>query len=96
MRKLGRHTKHAAEKFYSWDAFMERTQIAKVCPFCRTPAQFSDGEYIERIKTRVEADDAGAICQLVCFYSHGRGVPQDSVKAVKLYLKAGKLGCAGA
>ena len=65
------------------------------CPFCRAPdAHISDGEYIERLKKRVEADDSTAIYNLGSFYSRGgMGLQQDKGKAMELWLRAGKLGC---
>ena len=65
-----------------------------LCAFCRTPGDASDGEYIERLKKRVEANDAVAIYNLGCYHAHGKyGVRQNLKKANKLYLRAGELGC---
>lgn len=69
----------------------------KLCPFCRAPEATSDGERIERIKKRVEADDAIAIHTLGYYYSDGdMGFPQDHGKAMELWLRAGDLGHATA
>ena len=51
--------------------------IRDICPFCRAPEHSSDGEYIERFKKRVEANDAEAIYRLGCFYNRGSfGLPK--------------------
>ena len=64
-----------------------------LCPFCRTPASTSDEELIERIKKRVEVDDAGALTELGSYYYNGRmGLRQNHKKAMKLCLRAGELG----
>jgi TPR repeat protein len=65
----------------------------KLCPFCRTPEATSEAEAIERLKKRVEADDANAMRNLGNLYSHGEmGLPQDYNKAMELWLRAGELG----
>lgn len=65
-----------------------------ICPFCRTPAQASDKETIERIMKRIDANDAEANYALGCYYYDGRmGLRQNRKKANKLWLRAGKLGC---
>jgi len=67
------------------------------CPFCRTPHPTSDEEIVERINKRAEMNDANAIYNLGCFYSRGSyGFPQDCVKALELYHRAGELGYANA
>ena len=69
----------------------------ELCPFCRIPVHTSDGEGIERLKKRVEAEDANAIYQLGCKYYHGdMGLPQDRDKGMELWFRAGELGCAQA
>ena len=68
-----------------------------LCPFCRTPKPTSHGEIIERIKKRVDANDAIAMYELGCHYYNGRkGLTQNHNKAMKLYLWAGELGYAAA
>ena len=63
------------------------------CPFCRTPAPYSDEEYKERIQKRVELGDAEAIFTVGCYYDEGRyGFPQNYTKAFELYHRAGDLG----
>ena len=67
--------------------------IEETCPFCRTPAWGSDEEYNERLQKRVELDDTDAIFMLGCFYRDGEyGFPQDDVKALELFVRAGDLG----
>ena len=69
----------------------------RLCPFCRTPEVTSEGDALERIKTRAEGDDAKAIYNVGCLYKHGRmGLPQDYGEAMELWLRAGELGCAPA
>ena len=68
-----------------------------LCPFCRAPETTSDGERIERLNKRVEANDANGTFVLAFYYSTGEsGLTQDYEKAIELYLKAGKLGSARA
>ena len=68
-----------------------------LCPFCRTPATTSEGEYVKRIMKRVEAGDTSSINNLGSLYSLGAmGVPQDYEKAMELWLQAGELGHARA
>jgi len=63
------------------------------CPFCRTLAPKSDEEGNEREKKRMDVGDAIAIYNLGCYYQEGSyGFPQDRVKALELYHRAGDLG----
>eukprot|EP00979_Chaetoceros_neogracilis_P002286 scaffold395_cov265-Chaetoceros_neogracile.AAC.30 len=63
------------------------------CAFCRTEAPTSDEEQIERLKKRVEADDAEAMIHLGKCYQLGKnGLRQDNAKALELYHKSAKLG----
>ena len=63
------------------------------CPFCRTPVPTTDKEIIERLKKRMEVDDAYAFGMMGSYYDRGEcGVPQDSAKALELYHRAGKFG----
>jgi len=63
------------------------------CLFCQTEAPSSDEEDIERLKKRVEANDAWAMFHLGSYYQHGMlGLRQDHAKALKLYHKSAKLG----
>ena len=62
------------------------------CAFCRTP--FPTGEeMIERLKKRMEVGDTNAFRMMGCHYYVGEyGLPQDSVKAIEFWHKAGKCG----
>ena len=65
----------------------------RLCPFCRTSHSTSDGEFIERIKKRVEAGDAEAIYILGWHYRDGlSGLQQDRKKAFQFFIRAGELG----
>ena len=64
------------------------------CPFCRTPAPYSIEEYNERVQKRVEVGDPKAMFHLGYNYDDGEfGFPQDSAKALELFIRAGELGC---
>jgi len=63
------------------------------CVFCRNEAISSDEEDIERLKKRVEANDALAVVRLGSYYEYGMtGLQQDHAKALELYHKSAKLG----
>uniref|UniRef100_A0A7S2Q118 MYND-type domain-containing protein n=1 Tax=Skeletonema marinoi TaxID=267567 RepID=A0A7S2Q118_9STRA len=65
------------------------------CPFCRVVATEDDKEYVKRIEKRAATNDAEAIQFLAGLYTDGKkGLKQDHVKAMQLYMKAGKLGSA--
>ena len=65
-----------------------------ICPFCRAPLVTSEGEYIKIVEKRVGADDPVAMCSLGGHYYRGeRGLPQNCKKAMKLWIRAGELGC---
>eukprot|EP00979_Chaetoceros_neogracilis_P003372 scaffold588_cov282-Chaetoceros_neogracile.AAC.11 len=67
------------------------------CVFCRTEPSSSDEEEIERIKKRVEANDAQAMFLLGSYYHFGvKGLRQDHAKALVLLHKSAKLGHNGA
>ena len=67
--------------------------VGKKCPFCRTPTPTSDKEIIERLKKRMELEDTYAFAMIGSYYSNGLyGLPQDSVKALECWHKAGKFG----
>ena len=69
----------------------------RICAFCRTPLHTSSGEYIKRIKKRVEADNAEATYLLGFFYRQGEnGLQQDHGKALDLWRRAAELGSAAA
>jgi hypothetical protein len=63
------------------------------CVFCRTEATPSNEVEIERMKKRVEANDAQAMINLGTYYQFGKmGLRQDNAKALELYHKSAKLG----
>ena len=67
------------------------------CPFCRVGTPASDEEIVERLKKRVEVNDAIAINSLGTYYSNGmNGYPQNHTKALGLYQRAAELGYVGA
>ena len=64
----------------------------KKCPFCRTERPTSI-ERIKRCKKRAELGDAEAIFKLGNIYRVGKfGFPQDDVKALELFVRAGDIG----
>jgi len=64
------------------------------CPFCNSDRSSKTvEEEVEELMKRVEANDAGAVCQLGSYYYDGlKGFPQDLAKAMELYAKAADLG----
>jgi len=63
------------------------------CVFCRSEASSSDEERIERIKERVEDNDAWAIYNLGKYYQFGmKGLRQDHSKTLELFHESAKLG----
>jgi len=69
----------------------------RVCPFCRTPTPTSEKEAIKREKKRVNLSDPMAICNHGNYYRDGmNGFAQNHTKALELWHRAAKLGCAGA
>ncbi|KAL7527499.1 hypothetical protein ACHAXR_001986 [Thalassiosira sp. AJA248-18] len=72
----------------------ENSNTERICPFCREPEHTSNAELIKRMEKRVEAGDAFAMHALGGQYQRGIGVPQDSNKALELWHRAAKLGCA--
>jgi TPR repeat protein len=68
------------------------------CPFCRAPTPDEAG-YVKQLKMRVECDDARAYYELghITFNGHQElNVAQDRDKGLKLWQRAGELGCATA
>ena len=64
-----------------------------ICPFCRSPAYSTEREQIKRLKKRAEGGDGAAMHNLGCIYNGGDlGLPQDTKKAMELWLRAGELG----
>ena len=77
-------------------AVVERDTLA-TCPFCRTPPPSSNEEATERIKKRMEVNDAEAIYEIAACYFYGDpGYPRDEERAIELWHRAGKLGYAKA
>ena len=73
------------------------TEDIGLCAFCRTPATESDEDDVKRLKKLTEMGNAEAYHQLGGMYANGEGgLSQDYAKANKLWLQAGKLGCAEA
>jgi len=65
------------------------------CPFCRTPHPTSE-EVIERLKKRVDLDDANAIFNIgVCYQDGLFEFPQDHTKALELFHRSAELGYTG-
>jgi TPR repeat protein len=64
------------------------------CPFCRVEImKNSDNERLQEMMKRVEANDAGAIHELGCYYYNGEiGLLQDQAKAMQLWTLAVKHG----
>jgi len=66
---------------------------ADLCPFCRAP---SGDEFVERLDNLIERKNdglAGAFYNLGVFYDQGLyGLPQDTMKAIELWNRAGELG----
>jgi TPR repeat protein len=74
------------------DSFHKSENIGK-CPFCNAKIRETAEEEIKQTMKRVEANDAGAMCQLGNQYIHGdEGLLQDREKAVELWKKAAELG----
>ncbi|KAL7528427.1 hypothetical protein ACHAXR_002442 [Thalassiosira sp. AJA248-18] len=71
-----------------------KASMEHICPFCRAHDETTDVGLVERLKERIEVDDAIAIFNLGCMYKNGEGVPQDSNKALELLHQSAKLGCA--
>jgi hypothetical protein len=78
---------HSVEEVHNWSPEWP-------CPFCRTPSsEMSDKEKINRLNKRVEANDAQAMHILAYSHSMGQlGLPQDSKKAIELWLKSASMG----
>jgi len=65
----------------------------QLCPFCRTPNSISNKEMTDRLKNRVKMNDAIAMFNVGCHYADGLYCPQNRVKAIELWQRAGDLGC---
>lgn len=69
-------------------------RIADRCPYCKTPDSLSEEEIAGMIKKREGLDDAFALYTAGCCYSCAvSGYPQDYVKALELWHRAGEAGC---
>ena len=68
------------------------------CPFCNSErAGKTDGELVEEMMKRVEANDAGAMEMLGNHYEQGlQSFQQDHTKAIELWKQAAELGCSKA
>jgi TPR repeat protein len=64
------------------------------CPFCKAERLGKTDEgAVQQIMERVEANDAGAMCDLANHYYQGTlGLQQDRAKAMELFTKAAELG----
>jgi tetratricopeptide (TPR) repeat protein len=64
------------------------------CPFCNAERiGKTDEDRVKEVMNRVEAKDAGALCQLGCYYHNGLlGLQSDREKAIELWKQAAKLG----
>ena len=65
------------------------------CLFCKTERNIdgADEERVRQMITRMEANDASAMCELGrCYKNELRGLQQDQVKAIELMTKAVALG----
>ena len=76
---------------------MDMSEGKDLCAFCRTPPAMSREEHMKRIKNLMDKGNSRAFNMLGLAYKRGdHGLAQDYEKAHKLYLEAGKLGCADA
>jgi len=76
---------------------MEKGNMKRLCAFCRVSVNFSDKEYIKKIKQRMELNDAAAFNELGVNYRVGAmGLPKNNKKAFELWTKAAELGSARA
>jgi len=67
--------------------------VDQLCPFCRTPAPFTDAEIIERYEKRMDMNnDPISIYNIGNFYFKGNGLPQNQAKGLELWHRAAKLG----
>jgi len=65
----------------------------ETCPFCKSEIDKTDGERVEEIMKRVEANDAASMMVLGAYYHHGRlGLLQDRERAIELWTRAAELG----
>ena len=75
---------------------MNKGNMKRCCPYCRVPLPSSDNEDIQRVKKRMELNDANAFYEIACWYYHGKkGLPQDNRKAFELFNRGAWLGSVG-
>ena len=67
-----------------------------LCPFCRTPLSTSNEETMKRLKKRIDAKDAEAMCMMGSMYYNGQGGQQNLKKALEYWHQSAELGFAGA
>jgi hypothetical protein len=74
-------------------SFAQSGNIDK-CPFCNSSrASETNGELVEELMKRVEANDAASIYFLAGYYLRGlRGVEQDHARAIEQFTKSAELG----
>ena len=69
----------------------------ETCTFCRAPVPKTDTEIIDQLKRCVDRNNMTSMDHLAAIYRDGVcGLQKDPVKAIELFLEAGKLGCADA
>ena len=74
-------------------AVQEKDTDIGLCPFCRSPPPVTEEEMIKRFQKRINMNDSRAIRNMGCFYSSGEnGLPQNHVKALKLWHRAAEIG----
>jgi hypothetical protein len=74
-------------------ASFRKSENDDYCPFCNTDRDKTVEETVPEVMKRVEAKDAGAMCQLGCYYYDGSGgLQQDRAKAFELWKQAAELG----
>ena len=72
---------------------MIKGSLKRCCPFCTVPLSITNGEQIERVKKRMELNDANAFHELAGWYYHGNtGLEQDLRKAFELFNRGAELG----
>ena len=68
-----------------------------LCPYCRAPPPSSEKDKIKCLEKLMDNGNSYAYNVVAFSYDTGiNGLPKDKAKAIKLYLKAGELGCADA
>ena len=74
---------------------MDKGHLKSKCPFCNVPMAPSEKELLERCKTRMKLNDAGAYLMMGVAYRFGSwGLPQDWAKALEMWNQAAELGSA--